>query len=418
MEHKKLQILDVSSIEYDANLYNATAVNADRHPFFLEFIKPFFEEINVDVDFLPLDKIDKDKKWIINFDINGWDWYPCPDVFKSFGSAILNEIINGNAYLMLNHQCESHTNIFFIKLYQKLETGMSIPFNKIIYMVGAADAEAEYRKFVNNNNIPKDQQINIIYSHHVYKRFHTDDSLEFFNYDKSVKKEKKFLSLNRKGHDHRVLLVSALVSAGLLEHGYVSLGVFPEELPVADHQLHNLTRDELNMNYINTGFKTIRDKLPLQIDEVNLGVNLFQTTSLPIAFYQKSCFSLVSSTCALEHQEKSVGFTEKEVRPILARHPFIIYNLSGALSHLKNMGFLTFEPWFDESYDLETNDRKRLEKIIKEVTRLSNISFEDWEIMLNEMQPILDHNYNRMVNYTKEQCYFNSDLKKLLYYVS
>jgi hypothetical protein len=82
------------------------------------------------------------------------------------------------------------------------------------------------------------------------------------------------------------------------------------------------------------------------------------------------------------------------------------------------MGYLTFEPWFDESYDLETNDRKRLEKIIKEVARLSAISFEDWEVMLEEMQPVLEHNYNRMVNYNNEQCYFNSDLKKLLYYVS
>jgi len=59
-----------------------------------------------------------------------------------------------------------------------------------------------------------------------------------------------------------------------------------------------------------------------------------------------------------------------------------------------------------------------LEKIIKEVARLSAISFEDWEIMLEEMKPVLDHNHNRMVKYTTEHCYFNSDLKKLLYYVS
>jgi hypothetical protein len=151
---------------------------------------------------------------------------------------------------------------------------------------------------------------------------------------------------------------------------------------------------------------------------VDLRINQFQTTSLPIEFYQKSCFSLVSSTFALEYNEKSVGFTEKEIKPILARHPFIIHNLAGVLAHLKNMGFLTFERWFDESYDKEVDDNKRLIKIIDEVKRLSNLSFEQWNIMLDEMTPVLEHNYNRLVNYTTEHCYFNSDLKKLLYYVS
>jgi hypothetical protein len=151
---------------------------------------------------------------------------------------------------------------------------------------------------------------------------------------------------------------------------------------------------------------------------VDLRINQFKTTSLPIEYYQKSCFSLVSSTCALQYREKSVGFTEKEIKPILARHPFIIHNLTGALAHLKNMGFLTFERWFDESYDEETDDNKRLIKIVDEVKRLSELSFEQWDIMLEEMSPVLEHNYNRLVNYTTEHCYFNSDLKKLLYYVS
>lgn len=423
MASKILQVVDLASIPYDQTIYNGTAVNADGQPFWLEFVTPFFDEIGVGVEFLPIHKINKDKKWIINIDINGWNWYPTKDtdVFESFGPEILKELNEGNAYLIINHQCESHTNYFFTRLYQKMIKFNSIPYNKIIYMVGAADVEREYRNFVEENNIPKEQQISVIYTHHVYKRFHVDGTFQnigFFEYDRTVKKEKKFLSLNRKGHDHRVLLVSALVSAGLVDHGYVSLGVFPKEIPVADHQIHNLTMDEINFEYIKEGFAQIKDQLPLQIDDTNLDVNLFQANSLPINFYQKSCFSLVSSTCGLKHQEKSVGFTEKEVRPILARHPFIIYNLPGALTHLRSMGYLTFEPWFDESYDLETNDRKRLEKIIKEVARLSAISFEDWEVMLDEMRPVLEHNYNRMVNYNNEQCYFNSDLKKLLYYVS
>ena len=416
--NKCLQILDIKSVVVDANLFNVTAVNRYSDPYWVEFIKPHFDEINVDIEILPLGKINKDKTWFINVDINGWNWPACQtDLFQSFGLEILNELNHGNAYVILNHQCESFTESFFNTLYQKLKKFSSIPYTKIIYMVAAADASREYKNFVKEHKIPKEQEIVVMYAHHVYKRFGHDTPLSFFNYDRTIKKEKKFLSLNRRWHDHRLLLVCGLAYNNLIEHGYVSLGVAPEEVDQAQQ-----TIDKLNMQYrseyIKLGFYKIKNSLPLRVDMVDLRINQFQTTSLPIEYYQKSCFSLVSSTCALQTSEKSVGFTEKEIKPILARHPFIIHNLPGVLAHLKSMGFLTFEKWFDESYDEETDDNKRLIKITDEVKRLSELSFEEWDLMLDEMAPVLEHNYNRLVNYTTEHCYFNSDLKKLLYYVS
>ena len=182
----------------------------------------------------------------------------------------------------------------------------------------------------------------------------------------------------------------------------------PEESDAALQRLSNIEMRE--------GFLKFKNQLPLQIDMIDLSINQFQANSLPIEFYQQSCFSLVSSTMALLSDEESVGFTEKEVKPILARHPFIIFNRPGVLKYMQNMGFLTFEPWFDESYDKEQDDIVRLEKIVNEVERLCKLSFAEWDIILDKMKPVLDHNYNRMANYTNEHCYFNSDLKKILYY--
>ena len=416
--NKSLQILDIKSIIIDNSLFNITAINRDSDPYWVDFLKSYFNEINVDIEILPFEKINKNKKWIVNVDINFWNWEKSDDLFKSFEKEILDEIISGKAYIILNHQCEGFTKSFFKILYKKLMDFPSIPYNKIIYMVAAADAEKEYEKFVKEYNISKDNQINIIYTHHVYKRFKHDNSILTFNYDRTVKKEKKFLSLNRRWRDHRLLLVSFLAQQDLLDHGYVSLGVLAGEVRQAQTQINLVLSQRIDLNFISEGFNKIKNNLPLQIDPVNLGINQFQTTSLPMDFYQKSCFSLVSSTYGFSHQETSVNFTEKEIKPILARHPFIIHNLPGVLTHLKNMGFLTFEPWFDESYDKEENDWERLKKIVKEVKRLSELSFEEWDQMLDEMSPVIEHNYNRLINYTNEHCYFNSDLKKLLYYVS
>jgi len=405
--NKTLQILDITTTTVDTDLYNITAINRKRDPYWVEFIQPYFQEIEVDIKILSLDKIDLKKNWIINVDINMWNWDNFQrDIFEKFDPVIKQELKTGNAYIILNHQCESNTKIFFDILYRKF---IDVPYYKIIYMVAAADAEEIYRDYVLRNSIPKEKQIHILYSHHVYKRFMHDVDLESFKYS-NVKKIKKFISLNRRLREHRVMLVSMLSYKNLLEHGFVSLGIMPDEIIQARQMLVN--------ENMTTGFEKIQKYLPLQIDDVDLAINQFGMNSLPITFYQHSCFSVVSSTMALAEQERSVGFTEKEIKPILAKHPFLIWNRPGVLKHLKSMGFLTFEPWFDESYDIEPDDHKRLEKIINEIQRLCSYSFDQWDNILDEMKPVLDHNYNRMVNHTNQHCFFNSDLKKLLYYVS
>jgi len=404
---KILQILDINSVEVDQNLFNITAVNRFKDPYWVEFIQQYFLQADVEIKILSLDKIDLSKKWLINVDINMWNWHSYKgNIFNTFNDLIKKELKYGNAFLILNHQCESYTTKFFELFYSK---EIDIPYKKIIYMVAAADVETSYKNFIEKNHIPAEKQFNTIYAHHVYKRFHHGVDINSFQFS-TVSKTKKFLSLNRMWRKHRVMLVSMLSHKNLLQHGYVSLGVFPEE----KNQAYAL----LEHRHMQQGFLKIIDSLPLQIDNVDLKINQFQMNSLDIFYYQQSCFSLVSSTMALAEQELSVGFTEKEIKPILARHPFIIWNRPGVLKHLQSMGFLTFESWFDESYDDELDDILRLEKIIVEVERLCNMSFDQWELLLDEMKPVLNHNFNRMTNYTAEHCFFNSDLKKLLYYVS
>lgn len=407
MSRKTLQILDISTTTVNTDLFNVTAINRGKDPYWVEFIQTYFNEADVEIKILSLDKIDFSKKWIVNVDINMWNWESYQgDIFENFDSIIKKELQTGNAYIILNHQCESYTKSFFDIFYSKK---IEIPYNKIIYMVAAADVEREYNNFVVNNKIEKEKQFEVMFTHHVYKRINHDVDVNAFNYTPATK-IKKYISLNRRWREHRVMLVSLLSNRNLIQHGFVSLGLMQEEFTEA--------RSILIDDKMLEGFDKLQNKLPLQVDDVDLSINQFQMNSLPVTFYQHSCFSLVSSTMALSEQEPSVGFTEKEIKPILARHPFLIWNRPGVLKYVQNMGFLTFDRWFNESYDKELDDKKRLIKIIDEVERLCMLSFDEWEIILEEMKPVLNHNYNRMVKYTNEHCFFNSDLKKLLYYVS
>jgi hypothetical protein len=62
------------------------------------------------------------------------------------------------------------------------------------------------------------------------------------------------------------------------------------------------------------------------------------------------------------------------------------------LAYLRGYGFETFGQWLDESYDQETDNTRRLDKIAAEVRRISKMSVTALRDMLAEMTPVLEHN--------------------------
>jgi hypothetical protein len=396
-------------------LFNLTAHEGGR-PYWLDYFKPYCDDIGVDVNIMSFEELDLNKPWFLSLAPNSWNWTNFTESLLDYlPKNIAEHLLKGNGYLLLNHECESFTNKFYCEIHNMLIRS-KLDANKVLYMVGAADAEKVYEKFANDNKIPKENRIKILTSFHVFRRldFNEDD----FQYDRTVPKQRKFLSLNRTARTHRVMLVSLLAHYNLLDQGYVSLGLEPNDI---EHSLSDLNQIPIYRDFrdkIYDGFEKIKPLIPMHVDQINLQENQFKVNSLSSDFYQKTYFSIVTSTFSLSKEEPSVGFTEKEIKPILYKHPFLINNLPGALKHLRSMGFLTFGKWFDESYDDEIDDFERMHKLVLEIKRLSVIPNRMWDKMLREMEPILLHNYNILVKYNVEHIFFNSNLKDLLYYAN
>jgi len=63
------------------------------------------------------------------------------------------------------------------------------------------------------------------------------------------------------------------------------------------------------------------------------------------------------------------------------------------LQHLRNMGYKTFSPFIDETYDtLDTWDR--YDAILKEISRLNAMSTDEHLEWFKSMRHILEHNFN------------------------
>ena len=106
-----------------------------------------------------------------------------------------------------------------------------------------------------------------------------------------------------------------------------------------------------------------------------------------------------------------IHLTEKTLRPIACGHPFMILSGPGTLAYLRKMGFNTFSPLINESYDLETDPTKRMEMVINEMTRINNLSKKYQQYIWKECQAITNYNknyffsrtfQNKLVNELKE----------------
>jgi len=84
--------------------------------------------------------------------------------------------------------------------------------------------------------------------------------------------------------------------------------------------------------------------------------------------------------------------TEKTEKAFTTASPFIIASGPRYLEKLHELGFKTFNDWWDESYDKISNPKKRLEAILNVVKYINTKSYEELIDMWQEMKPVLKHN--------------------------
>tara|TARA_Y100000385_G_scaffold289018_1_gene357219 strand:+ start:1197 stop:2480 length:1284 start_codon:yes stop_codon:yes gene_type:complete len=92
----------------------------------------------------------------------------------------------------------------------------------------------------------------------------------------------------------------------------------------------------------------------------------------------------------------NIGITEKLGRPFVYKTPFIVYGQPGIIGYLQKLGFRTFHPWIDETYDTIRNDEDRLAHIIEIVDTLNSMPDEEFADLMENIKEITEENYEIM----------------------
>lgn len=87
--------------------------------------------------------------------------------------------------------------------------------------------------------------------------------------------------------------------------------------------------------------------------------------------------------------------TEKILRPIACRQPFIVASTPGSLEYLRSYGFKTFNNVWDENYDSEENPERRLHSITKLMKSITEWDPTTRKCKMALAQEIADFNQQR-----------------------
>ena len=287
----------------------------------------------------------------------------------------------------------------------------------------SADMAEQLEIVCYQKNLPKiNLQWNVQFEH-LQQKF-TEDPNWFGNQANVLQHkhyEKKFLSFNGVFRPHRGALIMLLGAKNLLEKGFVSYNVKGyygfKHLDERDgERAWNQTLESFRYNkeIINL-LRDNREEL-IKIDRIDLEsqesdqYHPFDLTPNHCEFYENTYFSVVTETSfphnrVNESEERSTDIgrilSEKIFKTILMRHPFIIVSNPYALKLLRDIGYKTFHPLINETYDKVKDPGVRMMMIINEIEKLCALEGEALTHFLTKAKEICDYNHSVMKNKKK-----------------
>jgi len=145
------------------------------------------------------------------------------------------------------------------------------------------------------------------------------------------------------------------------------------------------TMNPIDEQYPTVFLETEEEQSTSYFDKARYGEKYFRKSFLHIVV--ESFFS----------KENTLGrkfFSEKIFRATNSCQPFLVIGTHNYLKEFKQLGFKTFNKWWDESYDKIENDEERLSAVFKIIENLNKLSLNELKKMYLEMLPIIEHNFD------------------------
>lgn len=330
---------------------------------------------------------------------------PMDTVWPVFDSARDSEFIHtvnkkfagGKDIIFLCNPSEAMREVTLHKIHRCLSE-LSVRPSQIYLTTGSLNGPELYEEFCQKNEFT--DRINILPTNiflNVSKQL-KECVVEPYTIKKRLR---NFLCFNRVERRHRIVLLAKLISENLLENSFYSFyGNYFNNEWVHETSLRNITK--LSDDVIDILMEN-KHLLPIHLtgDKITRN-NPIQLTEDDTKLFSESYYSVVTETLFYSDPHKdalsfgtipSIFFTEKIYKPICMNHPFLLVSMPNSLAYLRLLGFKTFSPFINESYDSEADDDLRMKMIVDEIKRLDSFTDEQWIEWQKNVKEIVEHNF-------------------------
>lgn len=311
---------------------------------------------------------------------------------------------------------KSQNCIFIFDALHRFIDATGLPYDMFYFCQGNAFLEKCYKKWLIDTNQQK--QIAGVFHHysHFFKMFKNvrlsdKPAVDVYDRERCNTKPKYFSCLNGRPSTSRVNTLIHLYDNNLLDKS-ISTFVFNPSTIAELNQVRPDIAKILPMTIEETGKFSSFDLVP--------DTYWNKTESLFFDIYVNSYYDLVAETvlhldmdiCLIDDLkllpikkgenyiwQHNVFFTEKLIRNLFNKRPFLLMGGQHSLKVLHSLGFRTFDKiLFDESYDNIADPMDRLDAVLLENLRIvEKYTLQDLHniVYSSEMESILEHNFNR-----------------------
>lgn len=336
--------------------------------------------------------------------------------FELLNPTYLKDLQTGKALLLIDQSVEGYSIKWLWSWFHEKCQKYYISPSSIIYCTGDQSSKDRYDEWLLEN--PQVSKLKIIpsislttYLHKHYLRFNIKTNFDDLLKHKTENSSNIYLfdCINKRPRPQRILNFLHLLNAGLLEKGNISMPAQADWITWFNSDRMNFTEHSLPQDIMN---KLLPNHTPREakhsFDSSNLTHFYHYVERILDDMYKNSWVSLVVESSYFD-REYSVFLSEKTFKPIACMQPFIICGSKHSLKYLRKLGFKTFHPYIDESYD-ETDDKERWLGIIDAIKKIESI--EDKESWYSNMRDILKHNHKLFIEIGKKRSLEHKEICK------
>jgi hypothetical protein len=281
------------------------------------------------------------------------------NVLEFLNEKSLKDLREGRAILVLDQSHEGYQTDWLWNWFHKTVDHYKIPHKAIFYITGNLLAKDQYYSWCETHGLSK--KIVVIPHTHFEHMIH-EVALNRDRFGKNpvptleqqiqyktenLLKIKDYNLLQKRLRSHRPWAFKTVHDAGVLGFGLINMNPFNS----INTWMENKHIPESEANILNL-------HLPMYVKEPNnIEPDIYYINRITDDIMLDSWISVISEA-SFADKDGTCFISEKTFKPISCSHPFIIWGNKNSLHYMREMGYKTFHPYIDETYDtLSTWDR-------------------------------------------------------------